>query len=39
MSEHVFMVDVLKYAVVERERKFVVAGIPDGACMTWRASW
>jgi len=26
MSEHVFMVDVRKYAVVERERRFVVAG-------------
>ena len=34
MSEHVFMVDVLKYAVVERERRFVVAGIPEGVTQT-----
>jgi hypothetical protein len=27
MSEHVLIVGVLKYAVVERERRFVVAGI------------
>jgi len=36
MSEHVFMVDVLKYAVVERERRFVVAGIPEGVTQTFR---
>ena len=36
MSEHVFMVDVLKYAVVERERRFVVAGIPEGVTQTLR---
>jgi CYTH domain-containing protein len=36
ISEHVFMVDVLKYAVVERERRFVVAGIPEGVTQTLR---
>jgi hypothetical protein len=36
MSEHVLMVDVLKYAVVERERRFVVAGIPEGVTQTLR---
>jgi CYTH domain-containing protein len=36
MSEHVFMVDLLKYAVVERERRFVVAGIPEGVTHTLR---
>lgn len=30
------MVDVLKYAVVERERRFVVARIPDGVTHTAR---
>lgn len=34
MSEHVVIVDVLKYAVVERERRFVVAGIPEGVTHT-----
>jgi CYTH domain-containing protein len=36
MCERVFMVDVLKYAVVERERRFVVAGIPEGVTQTLR---
>jgi CYTH domain-containing protein len=31
-----FMVDVLNYAVVERERRFVVAGIPEGVTQTLR---
>lgn len=36
MSEHVLMVDVLKYAVVERERRFLVTGIPAGVTHTFR---
>lgn len=36
MREHVLMVDVLKYAVVERERRFLVAGIPAGVTRTFR---
>ena len=36
MSEHVLMMDVLKYAVVERERRFVVASIPEGVTRTLR---
>lgn len=34
MSEHVSMPDLLKYAVIERERRFLVASIPDGVIRT-----
>jgi|BarGraNGADG00312_1021997.scaffolds.fasta_scaffold48461_2 hypothetical protein len=36
MSEHVLIVDVLNYAVVERERRFDVAAIPEGVTQTLR---
>jgi CYTH domain-containing protein len=34
MSEHVHMPDLLKYAVIERERRFLVATIPEGVTRT-----